>query len=91
MEFKECRISRFYGFEPEVIAEMGIDQFSQYYIGMEQIECQEALLGIQIFSYPKMKKQDQSRLFRKLHSRAFPVVDKGPMSMEQLKEYLSGR
>lgn len=61
----------------------------KYAAGMEQIECQEALMGFNISSYPHLEKNARTKLHRKVHSKAMPK-DQKPLSMEDLAGILNG-
>lgn len=82
-------MARFYGWTPDEVYDLDVQQMSDFVLGMEQIECQEALLDIKIVSYPYTKKDSQSSFHRKLHNKAYPQEQK-PMTMERLAEMLSG-
>lgn len=86
---QSCRLARFYGWTLDEIEALDVEQFASVYRGMEIIECQEAMLAINVSSYSSMKKESQKSFFNKL-KRQSENVEVKVMSMEQLGEFLGG-
>lgn len=66
-----------------------VDTVSQYFKGLEMIEAQEALLNIQVTSFPKLKDSARDKLHRQLHSRGYPKDDvPKAMTTKDMAEYM---
>jgi len=83
-----AKLARFYGWTDEVISSMEARRVHPYLKAIERIEAQEALLGMNISDYPKMKNSDRSKLYKSIRSRAFPVSEQLPITSEDMERMI---
>jgi hypothetical protein len=65
-------MARFYGWSPDVINDLDIEDFEQYARAMRMLEAQEVLIGFSTVAFPNMKDNDRSRRWKEIHKQAYP-------------------
>ncbi len=67
--------------------------FNMYWQAIDVLESQEALIAINISSYPTAKKEFRDKLHKRLHKMAYPGTWNKPVKVDQARflEMLSGK
>ena len=84
----KARLAWFYGWAPESLNQMDLQEGYSYYEAITQIEAQQTLLELRIQDWPFMKKESRNRWHRKLHRKAYPRTHQKPVSVEQLADII---
>lgn len=90
----KAKLARFYGWSPDVINDLDLEDFDQYVVAMRMLEAQDLLLGFSKALYPNMKDQDRQKRWREVHKQAYPVnysKNVRRISTKELAEALSNR
>lgn len=72
----KARASRFYGWTPDVIDNMPIVTFKQYFKAIDVLSSEEQLLKIEAEFAPHLKKDQRKELVRKYKTRIKSLVDR---------------
>lgn len=51
---------------------MDVQEFNDYWIAIEVLEAQEALVSMGMHDWPSLKRNDRAERHRKLHASAYP-------------------
>lgn len=70
----KAKVAHFYGWTDRDIITMPFKKFMEYWNCISAIEAQNALMDLQVVSYPNMKKSDRSKLFNNLKKTSQAVI-----------------
>ena len=83
-------MASFYGWSPDVVENMEYITALEYYVAIDCIEAQKILMDMQVSIYPKLTKEGQKQLHRKIHRKAYPEGMQKQMSFEDFARKMNG-
>lgn len=85
-----ARVARFYNFSPSEIKNMSVNEFSEYFQCIRQLEAQEMLIQYKIQDWPNLKDKARSSEWSKLEKVASFGSNKGAkrVTNEELRAIL---
>ena len=80
-------MARFYSWKDTDIESLPASVFQDYWLAITPIEAQEALLGIQVATYPDMRKEDRRKTYRSLQRLSKKFVERDKKGLKDFREY----
>lgn len=78
----------FYGMKPDEVMEMDADEANMLLKGIAVIEAQDMLRAMKVADFPNMQQSDRQSLHREIYSRAYPAIERKPITLDKLNEVL---
>lgn len=82
-------MAHFYGWTDKQIGEMPVSKFNEYLACINVIASEDALLDINIASFPHSKKEYQRKLQRQLKKTFSEVVERRPQPLADFKDMVA--
>ena len=71
----KAKVARFYGWTDEIIENLDVQTFNEYYLCIASLQNQELIMKIQAASFPNMSKSERNKMFQALKNSINIIED----------------